>query len=72
MKEFLTSLSTKHPWLTIGATVVITGFFAIQFPKVTIDTDPENMLPADEPVRLFDHQTKEDFELSDFIAVGVV
>ncbi len=72
MKEFLTSLSTKHPWLTIGVTVVITGFFAIQFPKVTIDTDPENMLPADEPVRLFDRQTKEDFELSDFIAVGVV
>lgn len=72
MKKFLTNLSIKHPWLTIGATVVITAFFAVQFPKVTIDTDPENMLPADEPVRLFDHQTKEDFELSDFIAVGVV
>ncbi len=72
MKEFLTNLSIKHPWLTIGVAVVITGFFAIQFPKVTIDTDPENMLPADEPVRVFDHQTKQEFALSDFIAVGVV
>lgn len=72
MKELLTNLSIKHPWLTIGVTIAITGFFAFQFPKVIIDTDPENMLPADEPVRLFDRQTKEDFDLSDFIAVGVV
>lgn len=72
MKRGLTELSIKHPWMVIGAMVLVTAFFAMQFPKIQIDTDPENMLPADEPVRLFDHLTKDDFGLSDFVAVGVV
>ncbi|MEE9612253.1 MAG: MMPL family transporter, partial [Desulfatiglandales bacterium] len=72
MKKGLTEFAIKQPWIVIGSTVLITVFFAAQFPKIKIDTDPENMLEADEPVRVFDHQTKEDFNLSDFIAVGVV
>ncbi len=52
--------------------VLITVFFALQLPDIKIDTDPENMLEVDEPVRLFDHQVKEEFALYDFIAVGVV
>ncbi len=72
MKKGLTEFSIKFPWVVIGIAVVITAFFAMQFPDIKIDTDPENMLPSDEPVRLFDHQTKEDFNLSDFIVVGVV
>jgi hypothetical protein len=72
MMKGLTNLSIKHPWWVIGIAVVITAFFAAQFPKITIDTDPENMLAKDEPVRLFEHETKENFGLSDFIAVGVV
>lgn len=72
MKRKLTDFSIKHPWVVIGIALVITAFFASQFPKIKIDTDPENMLPADEPARVFDHETKEIFSLSDFIAVGVV
>ena len=37
-----------------------------------IDTDPENMLPADEPIRVFHNEMKERFALHDFIVVGVV
>jgi len=72
MKKGLTEFSIKHPWLVIGFAVIITAFFAMQFPKIKIDTDPQNMLPADEPVRVFDAQTKADFNLYDFIAVGIV
>ncbi|RME29464.1 MAG: RND transporter, partial [Candidatus Zixiibacteriota bacterium] len=72
MKKGITEFSIKHPWVVIGIAVVITAFFAMQFPKIKIDTDPENMLKADEPVRLFHHVTKRDFNLHDFIAVGVV
>ncbi len=72
MRKGLTEFAIKQPWIVIGIAVVITAFFAMQFPKIKIDTDPENMLPANEPTRLFDHATKEDFELHDFIAVGVV
>lgn len=72
MKRFFAEFSIDHPWWVIIGVVLITAFFAAQLPDIKIDTDPENMLPSDEPVRLFDHQTKEDFALSDFIAVGVV
>ncbi|HOP06181.1 MAG TPA: efflux RND transporter permease subunit [candidate division Zixibacteria bacterium] len=72
MKQGLTNFAIKHPWWVIGIAVVITAFFATQFPKIKIDTDPENMLAADEPVRVFEHEMKETFGISDFLAVGVV
>jgi len=37
-----------------------------------IDTDPENMLAADEPVRIFHNQMKAEFTLHDLIVVGVI
>ncbi len=72
MKRGLTEFAIKRPWAVIGVTLLITVFFAIQFPKIKIDTDPQNMLEEDEPTRLFHSFTKEEFALSDFIAVGVV
>ena len=72
MRKGLTEFAIKQPWVVIGIAVLITAFFAMQFPKIKIDTDPENMLPENEPARLLDHLTKEEFNLSDFIAVGVV
>jgi len=37
-----------------------------------VDTDPENMLSADEPVRVFHNQSKQIFTLRDMVVVGVV
>lgn len=37
-----------------------------------VDTDPENMLSADEPVRVFHNRMKAEFTLHDLIVVGVV
>ena len=37
-----------------------------------IDTDPENMLPADEPVRIFHNRMKETMSLNDMVVVGIV
>jgi len=37
-----------------------------------VDTDPENMLPADEPVRVFHDRMKRIMSLHDMIVVGVV
>ena len=50
----LTDLSINHPWMVIGIAVLVTAFFAYQFTGIKIDTDPENMLRADEPVRVLD------------------
>jgi predicted RND superfamily exporter protein len=72
MKESLTKFSINRPMMVIGLVVIITAFFAYQLTGIKIDTDPENMLPEDEPVRVFNDEVKEDFGISDFIAVGVV
>ena len=37
-----------------------------------VDTDPENMLSADESVRVFHNQMKETFALHDMVVVGVI
>jgi aspartate--ammonia ligase len=45
------------------------------FPRlhgVQVDTDPENMLPATEPVRAFNSEMKSEFALYDMLVVGVV
>ena len=39
---------------------------------LTIDTDPENMLDPDEPVRVFHNTMKKEFGLYDMVVVGVV
>jgi len=39
---------------------------------VTVDTDPENMLAEDEPVRVFHDHAKQRYDLYDMIVVGVV
>lgn len=72
MRQALTEFSIKRPWIVIAVAVAITAFFAMQFPNIKIDTDPENMLPTEEPVRVFYQDVKADFALYDFIAVGVV
>lgn len=62
----------KNPKTIIGIYVLITIGFLTQFPSIKIDTDPENMLRSDEPVRVAHHEFKEKFALHDTIVVGVV
>lgn len=72
MKLWLSNFSIRFPRLILLLTLIITALFASQFSKVHFDNDPENMLAADEPVRLFHHQVKETFALYDFVIVGVI
>ena len=68
----LTQFSLRHPWLIFLIVAVVTIGFALQFPKVSFDNDPENMLSEEEPVRVFHHRVKEQFDLYDFVIVGIV
>ncbi|MCB9964351.1 MAG: MMPL family transporter [Rhodospirillales bacterium] len=57
------------------AGVAAPTFFPKQVPflaPLSIDTDPENMLSADEPVRIFHNDRKKEYSLYDMIVVGVV
>ena len=58
-------------WVYWGL-LFLTLIFVAQLPKIQIDTDPENMLNASNPERLFHNQAKTTFAMHDTIVVGVV
>ncbi len=65
-------LSVNRPKLVVLLTIIITVLFAIQFPKIKIDTDPENMLRENEPVRVFHQKVKKDFGIEELVVLGMV
>ena len=81
---WLTQKSVAHPRLIVGVTFLCTLVFLlavaiptlfpgrVPLPPVHVDTDPENMLSADEPVRVFHNQMKDTFDLHEIVVVGVV
>lgn len=58
-------------WVYWGL-LLLTLIFVAQLPKIQIDTDPENMLNATNPERVFHNQAKATFAMHDTIVVGVV
>ncbi|MDT8425169.1 MAG: MMPL family transporter [Methyloprofundus sp.] len=76
--------SINHPkiisWIMTLFTVLIISMAALPnffpeqlsfLPTIKVDTDPENMLADDEPVRVYNHQMKSEFSLSDIVVVGI-
>src|SRR4030043_1312259 len=72
LKQKITEYSLEHYKRITVIMVVLTLLLGAMIPLIKVDTDPENMLSADEPVRLFHNQTKEQFVLSDIVVLGVV
>ncbi len=61
--------------VVVGALAAVSSIWpdALPFLKpITVDTDPENMLSHDEPVRVFHDQMKAELGLHDMVVVGVV
>jgi hypothetical protein len=71
-KHKITELSLQHYKLITVVMVVFTLGLGALIPMIKVDTDPENMLSANEPVRVFHNQTKKRFNLSDIVVLGVV
>ncbi len=67
----LVNASMDRPKRVVVAAAVITVLFAAMFARIDIDTDPENMLAADAPVRLRNADMRETFGTGDMIVVGV-
>ncbi len=68
----LINLSLKYPRTVILLTIIVTAVLSFQFPKIKIDTDPENMLARDEPVRVFHNQVKKEFGINEMIVLGIL
>jgi len=72
LKHKITDYCLKHYKLITAIMVVVTLALGALIPRIRVDTDPENMLAEDEPVRVFHDQTKEDFVLYDIVVLGIV
>ncbi|MFQ5859165.1 MAG: RND family transporter, partial [Anaerolineae bacterium] len=68
----LVHFSIDHPRLVMVLTVVLTVGCVLAFPKIKIDTDPENMLEDEQPDRVYYRQVKNDFGIYDLIVLGIV
>jgi len=81
----ITNASVDHPkavTVVMVLTTIVVGLLAV-LPTVAprsfaflyplkVDTDPENMLPEDEPVRAFHRRMKEEMNLYDMVVVGII
>ena len=72
MFKKLIRFSVEKPGWIMAIVVVAVIAALVQFPGIKVDTDPENMLPEEEFVRVFHHDVKKEFALYDFIVLGVV
>ncbi len=67
----LTTLALDRPKTIISTVIIITVLFGLQFLRIKIDTDPENMLESNQADRVFYNQVKQDFGIRDLIVVGI-
>ncbi len=72
LKSKITDYSIHHYKQVTLVMVAVTLVLGAFIPLIKVDTDPENMLAEDEPVRVFHDETKQKFDLSDIVVVGVV
>jgi len=72
LRDHFVAASLRRPRTTMLVVALLTLSAGSQIPRITIDTDPENMLPADQGARLVHDEVKRDFALYDMLVVGVV
>ena len=72
MKQAVIRLATERPRLVYALIILLTVALGALMTQIRIDTDPENMLPADQPDRVFHNQVEDRFALHDAIIVGIV
>ncbi|MEW5895540.1 MAG: MMPL family transporter [Candidatus Omnitrophota bacterium] len=71
MFKTVIQFAVEKPKVVIAVTVAAVFLALIQFPRIKVDTDPENMLPADAPVRVFHRGVKKEFSIYDMIVIGI-
>lgn len=72
MRARIIEMATKHPKAIFLTVLLLVVGIGAQMYRIKVDTDPQNMLPADQGERLFHNATKKDFALHDMLVVGIV
>jgi uncharacterized protein len=72
LKQALLDLALRRPRLVYALALALTLVLGSQLPRIQVDTDPENMLPAEQADRVFHNEVKAELTLHDAIVVGLV
>jgi predicted RND superfamily exporter protein len=72
MKQGVIKFATERPKLVYAIVVLLTLVTGALMARIQIDTDPENMLAADQTDRVFHNAVEDRFTLHDAIVVGLV
>jgi uncharacterized protein len=72
LKDRVVHYSASHAKSVTVLMVLFTLVCGAFIPMIQVDTDPENMLSEHEPVRVFHDQTKQRFNLSDIVVLGII
>ena len=68
----LVELALDRPKLVIWLSVAVAALSLVGMLRVEVDTDPQNMLPADDEVRVRNDSLREAFGTGPMIVVGIV
>ena len=71
MKNSILNLSTQRPVLVYWLTLLFVALLGSQIVRIQIDTDPENMLADDAPVRVANAELRELFGSNQLLVVGL-
>lgn len=72
MRNAVSEFAIGWPRLVCGVVLVLVLAAAAAVTGIHIDADPENMLPTDQPDRVFNDRVEDRFTLHDAIVVGIV
>ena len=67
----LVELGLDRPRPVLAATALLTVVLAALMVFIEVDTDPENMLPTDHPVRVLNREIEDRFAGNETIVVGI-
>lgn len=72
MKHAIIHVATERPRTVYAVILLLVVAMGALLTRIQIDTDPENMLPAEQTDRVFHNAVEETFTYHDAIVVGIV
>jgi len=72
MRDSIIQFSINKPKVIFLFVLLTTLILGAMIPNIHIETDPENMLPENDPTRLTHQYIKDTFKLNDMIVLGLV
>lgn len=69
---FLVEFGMRRPKAVLWAAAILTVIGAAMFVRLSVDTDPENMLPSDHPARQANAELEASFGTGDLVVLAVI